>query len=141
VKRLKVRGQARGTQHGRVSNKWKHAFRHFDTSLGIFRTETEPRGTREDRHRDGCRILITYYRLLMTTLYCCSDMSQYFVIRMTALHGTVAQLILPAICVCVLVKRASVIDSRLEKSKVNCIGGDKVILSILTSYRVTYVTR
>ena len=48
MKRLEVRGQARGTQHGRVSDKWKHAFRHFDTSLGTSRTETEPRRTRED---------------------------------------------------------------------------------------------
>jgi len=62
VKGLKVRGQARGTQHGRVSDKWKHAFRYFDTldlrSPGICRTETEPRGIRKNRHRDGCRILI-----------------------------------------------------------------------------------
>jgi len=47
VKRLKARVQARGTQHGRVSDLWKYAFRHFDTldlrSLGICRAEAERR--------------------------------------------------------------------------------------------------
>jgi hypothetical protein len=81
-------------------------------SPGICRTEAEPRGIRKNRHRDDCRILIL--TALDDDINCVvvSDVSQYFVIQITALHGIVAQSILPAECV--LAKRASVIESKWE---------------------------